>query len=396
MKKKILIYPVAIICMLLLFANSCKNDDENNIPSKLVPGLTTSQVTDITKTTAICGGNITSDSNSPVTVRGVCWSKAPTPTIADNKTSDGSGTGIFTSTITGLTMNTKYYVRAYATNSYGTGYGSVISFTTDDNAIGSVPSNFTQKVMIEENTGSWCGWCVLGADGIKTVDEANPGKVNAVALHGGSTEPMYIPEYYTMLTFCGASGVPHYQLNRGTSGGFPGAFTTIVSTALAQTAECGLAIDGRRSNDSTVTVTVHAGFKSDLPGDYRLMLYLVEDVVQNSGSAYNQQNYVSGNASYSSNPYYSLPAVINNFEHKHVARKLLSASLQEGDQIPASYVKGGNEFIKTYTYAIPKGSDWKPVNLRVVAGILKYSSTCSYQNILNSQSVKLGSVQSWD
>jgi uncharacterized protein (TIGR02145 family) len=97
-----------------------------------VPELRTSPVTDITVTTAKSGGSIVSDGGSPITARGVCWSAAPNPTIAEGKTSDGVGTGDYASNLTGLTENTTYYVRAYATNSNGTGYGNERSFTSAD------------------------------------------------------------------------------------------------------------------------------------------------------------------------------------------------------------------------------------------------------------------------
>ena len=94
--------------------------------------LSTATVTNITTNSATSGGNITDDGSSPITARGICWSASPNPTISDSKTSDGSGTGSFISQITGLTENTTYYVRAYATNEIGTGYGNEISFTTKD------------------------------------------------------------------------------------------------------------------------------------------------------------------------------------------------------------------------------------------------------------------------
>ena len=95
-----------------------------------MPKVTTNDVTDITINSAKCGGNVTSDGGANVTARGVCWSTSPNPTINDNKTIDGNGTGSFTSNITGLTANTTYYVRAYATNEKGTAYGEHRSFTT--------------------------------------------------------------------------------------------------------------------------------------------------------------------------------------------------------------------------------------------------------------------------
>ena len=95
-----------------------------------LPVITTTEVTDVTTTTATSGGNITSDGGSSVTARGVCWNTDSTPTIENSKTTEGTGTGAFTSTISGLTANTTYYLRSYATNSSGTVYGNEISFTT--------------------------------------------------------------------------------------------------------------------------------------------------------------------------------------------------------------------------------------------------------------------------
>jgi len=97
---------------------------------QVIPIVTTNDVTDITSTSATCGGNVTSDGGASVTAYGVCWNTSLRPTIDDSKTNDGSGTGSFTSSLTGLTANTTYYVRAYATNSEGTDYGSEITFTT--------------------------------------------------------------------------------------------------------------------------------------------------------------------------------------------------------------------------------------------------------------------------
>jgi len=125
-KRNIWIFPFILMGMLLMLTNCCGTV------------LTTTAVSNITQTTASCGGNITSDGGATVTVRGVCWSTNQNPTIADIKTTDGKGTGSFTSNITGLTAGTIYYVRAYATNSAGTGYGSAMSFTTQGGTTGTV------------------------------------------------------------------------------------------------------------------------------------------------------------------------------------------------------------------------------------------------------------------
>jgi uncharacterized protein (TIGR02145 family) len=98
--------------------------------SATLPMVTTDMVSYITTTTAMCGGDVISDEGATVTARGVCWSTTQNPTVNDNHTTDGSGTGSFISSINGLTSGTTYYVRAYATNSQGIAYGEQRSFTT--------------------------------------------------------------------------------------------------------------------------------------------------------------------------------------------------------------------------------------------------------------------------
>jgi len=95
----------------------------------LAPILSTTDLSEVTSTTANSGGNITNDGGSAVTARGVCWSTSQNPTIADSKISSGTGSGSFTSAIMGLNPGATYYVRAYATNSIGTGYGNQITAT---------------------------------------------------------------------------------------------------------------------------------------------------------------------------------------------------------------------------------------------------------------------------
>lgn len=126
-KTKIWIYPLAIMGMFLMLTNSCKKKDAN---TEQVPVLTTSVVSEITTITATSGGNVTSDGGATVTARGVCWGTSANPVVTGNHTTDGTGTGIFTSSITGLTASTTYHYRAYATNSVGTSYGSDLTFTT--------------------------------------------------------------------------------------------------------------------------------------------------------------------------------------------------------------------------------------------------------------------------
>jgi hypothetical protein len=100
-----------------------------NTPAQLAT-LTTTAISNLTDVSATTGGNITNDGGAPITQRGVCYGTSTNPTTANSTTNDGSGTGSFNSNLSGLTENTSYYVRAYATNSAGTAYGNEVSFTT--------------------------------------------------------------------------------------------------------------------------------------------------------------------------------------------------------------------------------------------------------------------------
>ena len=98
--------------------------------------LTTTEIMQINSNYAVSGGNITSNGGANVIARGVCWGTSPNPTIAlTTKTVNGSGNGLFTSNLTGLTPGTTYYVRSYATNAVGTAYGNEISFVKTATAL---------------------------------------------------------------------------------------------------------------------------------------------------------------------------------------------------------------------------------------------------------------------
>jgi len=133
-----------------LLTNSCRKDDTGE---KQVPSVTTENVTSIGLTDATCGGTVNSDGGSKVIERGVCWSTGESPTISDSRTTDGSGTGKFTSLLNGLTANTRYYYRAYATNSEGTEYGEILSFVTRTSRVTDIEGNMYNSQTI--GTQEW-------------------------------------------------------------------------------------------------------------------------------------------------------------------------------------------------------------------------------------------------
>jgi hypothetical protein len=111
-------------------AGTVYGDEQTFTTRDGVVSLTTNSISNISMNSAIIVGYITDDGGAAITARGVCWSTLANPTIADNKTEDGTGTGSFSSSLNGLTSDTTYYLRSYATNATGTYYGDEQSFTT--------------------------------------------------------------------------------------------------------------------------------------------------------------------------------------------------------------------------------------------------------------------------
>ena len=154
------------------------------------PTVTTSNVTDIDYTSAKCGGTANIDGGSNITARGVCWSTNSNPTINNYHTNDGMGVGSFTSSITGLTQGTKYYVRAFATNSAGTSYGGQKEFTTNSilaTVTTASVSSITQTTAICGGNVTDDGGNTVSARGVCWSTNQNPTISNSHTTNGTGT-----------------------------------------------------------------------------------------------------------------------------------------------------------------------------------------------------------------
>jgi uncharacterized protein (TIGR02145 family) len=142
--KQVSALATTVLLILVFLGAGCEPPVEKELPYHL-PIVQTRYVEVNSPFTATSGGTLvdpgfqTSSQSSPITAKGVVWGTSPEPTLEDNFTNEGPGDAPFTSNLIGLTPNTKYYVRAYATNQGGTAYGAQSDFTTPQ-AAGTISS----------------------------------------------------------------------------------------------------------------------------------------------------------------------------------------------------------------------------------------------------------------
>lgn len=239
-----------------------------------LPMVATNSVSDISYTSATCGGNVTSDGGTEVTERGVCWSTASNPNINDSHLADaGNGMGSFTVQITGLTPNTSYYVCSYAINSVGISYGTPKSFATLP--IGK-PTITTAQVTNITQTSATGGGNVTDDGGTEVTDrgicwstEHNPTLENCLGNAHGGTGTGTFTLNMTGLTQGTKYYVSAYATNsEGTNYGGEVDFSTTIQTYtinVSANPTNGGTVSGGGSNyqlgqNCTVTANAHSGY----------------------------------------------------------------------------------------------------------------------------------------
>jgi hypothetical protein len=165
----------------------------NTTTNVVLPTITTFAVSAITTTSASSGGAVTSDGGAALSAWGVCWSTSANPILANSFLQNNGSAGFFNSALSGLTPNTTYYLRAYATNSAGTAYGNEQSFTTTDTNVvlptitTAAVSAITTNSAIIGATITSDGGAALSAWGVCWSTSANPTLANSFLQHNVST-----------------------------------------------------------------------------------------------------------------------------------------------------------------------------------------------------------------
>ena len=207
-------------------------NNQVNPPAPELGSVTTMPVSGIMASSAVAGGNVTGDGRAEITARGVCWSTTNPPTISDAHTTDGTGVGEFSSSVTGLSSSTTYYLCAYVTNEVGTAYGEVVSFTTEESAAPIVTTAPYSDLLATSVT---CGGNVLSDGGLPITargvcwSDINP---TPTIYNNFTTDGTGTGEFTTVITGLNAATTYHvraYATNElGTVYGETVTFTTIV------------------------------------------------------------------------------------------------------------------------------------------------------------------------
>jgi uncharacterized protein (TIGR02145 family) len=254
-----------IIILLLATNFGCQKDK--------IPVLSTNVVTGITATSAVSGGNITDEGSGTIITRGVCWSTNITPTIAENKTQDGAGAGIFSSNITGLIGGTTYYVRAYATNKTGTAYGMAMSFKSQP---ATFPVLTTTNISAITQNSAMCGGTITsdGAASITVRGVCWSTSVNPTVANSKTTNDTGIGVFTSLITGL-TIGTTYYVRayatnSTGTAYGNQIVFTTIniptlTTTAVSAKTQASATSGGNITNDGGSTIAVRGLCWNTLP-----------------------------------------------------------------------------------------------------------------------------------
>lgn len=250
-----------------------------------------------------------------------------------------------------------------------------------------VPSSFTQKVLIETFTGAGQGQCTDGFVAMSSIMASNGMKAIPVYIHYSDAMEM---SQYTVLQNAYNNGVapmfPSAMINRTPSLGNymlnRTQWSNNFSVAKGKTSCCGLAITTSVSS-GTASVTVKTGFCQTVSGNYKLIVYLVEDSITGTGSMYDQRNSYNN---VNGHTYFGMGDPILNFRHNYVLRTVISAAA--GDDITSATAQGSMDQ-KTYSF---NTAGINTSNASIVAFVMSGTTN----EVMNVQKVKLGSTAGWD
>ncbi len=245
-----------------------------------------------------------------------------------------------------------------------------------------------KRVLVEEFTGAWCGWCPDGMLQIERLRLAHPDAVT-YAIHAGGNDAMIIPEgaelaqtftpaYPTAMIdrvfFAGEKGVAIQRTSE--------AWITRTGHQAATFTPLSVSVNAYRTDPRYISASVEVYFSDYAPpGDYRVHCVLVHDKLKGSGSGWDQLNYFSGNATYPNHPFYSQSNPVTNFEHRHVLAASATGAWGDSTLLP-SMPQAVTSFSKAYTFTYP--TPYADGDVHVVAFVTRHGASTSTREVLNA------------
>lgn len=251
------------------------------------------------------------------------------------------------------------------------------------------PSSFLRRALVEEHTGTWCGWCPMGKEVMETMT-VNP-QVIGVEIHFND-EMADLPVAYTPLRRkYGGVPFPSGMVNRRKS---------VLGSTVIQSHEdwkinveewlkqgsspVGIALESTLK-DGEFTLLSHLKFNEKTTDKLRLGIYLVEDKV----AGYPQLNYLSNYSQFRQWKAYSKPAEIADILHYNVARAAI-VPIVEGIEIPQAALANGKVFRKLFSLKLPATVD-KPANVKAIVFVMNEAS-----EILSVRQVSANNRSDWE
>lgn len=224
------------------------------------------------------------------------------------------------------------------------------------------------KVILEEFTGAWCGYCVDGHVIAEDLRTTYPGRVVLVSVHNG--DGMVISQCDTLESYASVSGFPAGMVNRKSFGTIElnrGQWASKVASELGDAPVQINILNNYNSTSRVLTVDIEADFVDFSNGTHKLIAFLTRDIVTGSGSGYNQANYYNTT---SGHPMFGLGNPIVGYEHEYVLSAYLSPSLGTTAVIPGNQIPGD---VRTVSYSYDVPMSWDINNMNVVVAIQRSS-----------------------
>lgn len=309
-------------------------------------------------------------------------------TAKDQNGKDITSTSLFIAGSTGLLSNRLLYeygqhgtYEVYCTNSNVT--SNKITITVNNPGV----SKYSTKVIAEDCTGAWCGWCPRLAYKFETF-MTNNNRIMTIGVHNGDAYALSSTESSLRAKF-GINSFPSAIINRDRIFNDNGNInnlgdSTDLGSYLRKRMVTGLSIASTLTGNS-LAITTKVGFDANIKYNLNLTVMLVQD-----GIVLSQANYYNANNSYPANPYYSSGNPITSFVHKGVLRSVPSGIF--GEAITASSQIKGGEYTKTHTVDI---TGMVAANVKVVA-FVTYADGQNKTGILNAQWAAAGATKNYD